>query len=60
MFNICPNAYYNYLKNRKADYHQQKDEIEKSIREIYHSHGGLMVTEPYMHILFVKDTMLAA
>ena len=41
MFNICPNAYYNYLKNRKADYHQQKDEIKKSIREIYHSHGGV-------------------
>ena len=41
MFNICPNAYYNYLKNPKADYHQQKDEIKKSIREIYHSHGGV-------------------
>ena len=40
-FNICPNAYYNYLKNRKADYHQQKDEIKNSIREIYHSHGGV-------------------
>ena len=31
----------NYLKNRKADYHQQKDEIKNSIREIYHSHGGV-------------------
>ena len=40
-FNICSNAYYNYLKNRKADYHQQKDEIKNSIREIYHSHGGV-------------------
>ena len=38
---ICPNAYYNYLKNRKADYHQQKDEIKDSIRKIYHSHGGV-------------------
>ena len=28
-FNICPNAYYNYLKNRKADYHQHKDEINQ-------------------------------
>ncbi len=40
-FNIYPNAYYNYLKNRKADYHQQKKKIKKSIREIYHSHGGV-------------------
>ena len=40
-FNICPNAYYNYLKNRKADYHRRKDEIKSSIREIYHSHGGV-------------------
>ena len=40
-FNICPNAYYNYLKNRKADYHRHKDEIKNSIREIYHSHGGV-------------------
>ena len=40
-FNICPNAYYNYLKNRKADYHRQKDEIKNSIREIYHTHGGV-------------------
>lgn len=40
-FNICPNAYYNYLKNRKADYHQHKDEIKNSIREIYHSHSGV-------------------
>ena len=39
--NICPNAYCNYLKNRKADYLHQKDKIKNSIREIYHSHGGV-------------------
>ena len=39
--NILPNAYYNYLKNRKADYHSRKDETKSSIREIYHSHGGV-------------------
>lgn len=38
---ICPNAYYNYLKNRKADYHRHKEELKKSIGEIYHSHGGV-------------------
>lgn len=40
-FNIFPNAYYNYLKNRKVGYHQKKDEIKASISEIYHSHGGV-------------------
>ena len=29
------------MKNRKADYHRHKDEIKNSIREIYHSHGGV-------------------
>ena len=40
-FNICPNAYYNYLKNRKAKYHQKKDEIKAVITDIFHSHGGV-------------------
>ena len=40
-FNICPNAYYNYLKNRKAEYHQKKDEIKAAITDIFHSHGGV-------------------
>ena len=40
-FNIFPNAYYNYLKNRKADYRRHKDEIKSFISEIYHSHGGV-------------------
>ena len=40
-FSICPNAYYNYLKNRKAVYHQKKTDIKASIRDIYHSHGGV-------------------
>ena len=36
-------AYYNYLKNRKADYHQQKDEIKDSIREIYHFYHDFII-----------------
>ena len=40
-FNICPNAYYNYLKNRKANYHKRKNKIKNTICEIYHSHGGV-------------------
>ena len=38
---IHPNAYYNYLKNRKEEYNQQKDEIKAAIKEIYHSHNGV-------------------
>ena len=40
-FHICPNAYYNYLKNRKADYFRKKKAIKASIQEIYHSHDGV-------------------
>jgi len=38
---ICPNAYYNYRKHRKADYYAQKAEVQKQIEEIYHSHNGV-------------------
>ena len=39
--NICPNAYYNYRKHRKAGYYTQKAEIQAQIREIYHAHKGV-------------------
>ena len=32
--NICPNAYYNYLKNRTADFHQQKDDDQRFSRNL--------------------------
>ena len=35
-----PNAYYNYLKNRKADYYERKAKIQEEISNIYHKHGG--------------------
>ena len=38
---ICPNAYYNYRKHRKADYYAQKAEVQEQIRSIYHSHNGV-------------------
>ena len=38
---ICPNAYYNYRKHRKADYYAQKAEVQEQIRDIYHSHNGV-------------------
>lgn len=37
---ISPNAYYNFLKNRKAQYHRHKDKIRREIADIYHSHNG--------------------
>ena len=40
-FNLCPNAYYNYRKHRKAEYHARKEAVKKRIREIYHSHNGV-------------------
>ena len=38
--NILPNAYYNFLKNRKSEYHKHKDKIKREIVDIYHSHNG--------------------
>ena len=32
---ICPNAYYNYRKQRKEEYLAQKAEVEKQIEAIY-------------------------
>ncbi len=36
-----PNAYYNYLKNRKSDYYERKAKIKEEIANIYHLHGGV-------------------
>ncbi len=38
---ICPNAYYNYRKHRKADYYANKAEVHAQIQEIYHIHNGV-------------------
>ena len=38
---IYPNAYYNYLKHRKADYYAQKETVLEEIRNIYHDHNGV-------------------
>lgn len=39
---IWPNAYYNYLKQKKAAYHARKTEIYREIKRIYHETGGIM------------------
>lgn len=38
---ICPNAYYNYLKERKSEYHATKRKVLAEIQKIYHNHGGV-------------------
>ena len=40
--NIYPNAYYNYLKNRKKESIQEKEDIKNKIKEIYHSNNGIL------------------
>lgn len=38
--NILSNAYNNFLKNRKAEYHKHKEKIKREIADIYHYHNG--------------------
>ena len=40
--NIYPNAYYNYLKNRKSSYNAEKEYIKSQIEEIYHEEQGVV------------------
>lgn len=37
---ICPNAYYNYLKHKKAPYYDEKQSVYDAIIETYHKHDG--------------------
>lgn len=39
---VLPNAYYNYLKNSKVEYHQRKEEILAEIKSVYHGLGGIV------------------
>ena len=38
---ICPNAYYNYLKNRKAEYRLNKAKLLTIITQTYHERKGI-------------------
>lgn len=40
--NIYPNAYYNYLKNRKKESIEKKENIKNIIKDIYHSNNGIL------------------
>ena len=39
---IYPNAYYNYRKQRKAAYQNEKKIIKEKINKIYHDHNGVV------------------
>lgn len=38
---ICPNAYYNYRKQRKAAYYAQKEAVLSQIEKLYHHYNGV-------------------
>ena len=40
-FQLSPNAYYNYLKQRKSVYQEQKNSIHKEIKSIYYNNNRL-------------------
>lgn len=40
-FQLSPNAYYNYLKQRKSVYQEQKNYIQKEIKSIYYNNNRL-------------------
>ncbi len=41
-FELSPNAYYNYLKNRKATYQKKKAKIQEAIKTIYYNNGRII------------------
>ncbi|WP_425544797.1 IS3 family transposase [Clostridium subterminale] len=41
-FKICPNAYYNYLKQRKNPFYENKKLVLNNIKDIFHSENGKM------------------
>ena len=40
-FKIYPNAYYNFLKNRKFIYREEKAKTQRKISEVYHKANGV-------------------
>ncbi len=41
-FKLSPNAYYNFLKNRKSHYSTRKQKALDTIQKIYHETGGIL------------------
>ena len=53
---ISPNAYYNYLKNARADDYQQKQEVCNAIRNIYHECNG-NIGHPFMKVFLARKNI---
>lgn len=56
---IHPNAYYNYLKQKKAAYHAGKAEICDEIKSIYHEFGGILGHRSMRIFLLRKGIILS-
>lgn len=41
-FKLSPNAYYNYRKNRKAEYKKAKEKVYENIKSIYYNNGRII------------------
>lgn len=41
-FHMAPNAYYNYLKDNKAEYRKQKQQIQEEIKSIYYNNNRIL------------------
>ncbi len=41
-FELSPNAYYNFQRNRKSAYHAKKQSVQEEIKKIYHETSGIV------------------
>ena len=58
--NICPNAYYNFLKNRKTEYLLKKEKVLNEIRTLYYEHNGVFGYRNICIFLKRKNICLSA
>ena len=58
-FSMSPNAYYNYLKDRKKEYRKQASRIQKRIVAIYHQDIMGPLSRPLVKILSVPPDELS-
>ena len=41
-FNLYPNAYYNYIKDRKSEYRKEKVKVQEAIKSVYYNNGRII------------------
>ena len=57
--NICPNAYYNFLKNKKSSFKTNKQTVLNKITEIYHEAEGRLGHRKMRIFLLRKSIILS-